>query len=487
MKIETRLLGTLAIAILATTLAQCSGGARSALPETATGSGSPASAVPAMPDTALLPASAMTAGSVDRHPHSNGAALTWTHVPASATQVVAAPDGSLWALGSGALTANRTIWHYVSGTWTNLPGAGVRLAVGPDGTPWVVNAAGHLYHYVSGAWIGIGGSSTDLAVDAAGNAWVVSKGSAANNRIWKYDGSWHAEYGASRYLAAMPDSLIYAMNASGKLYQSTTPAATAYTGCPGGAVVDIAPNQDGSGYYFLSGTSRGVSASLYAYSDTTSGNCHAGTYVNTGTKATSISSNGATLAMVATDGSIYTAAINKALPPDAGGEYNLTGGTDKAYGPQSACVPDPADDAGSACYLLSQSGAVNAGANDGLEVQYANATITFGKTLQGLGRLWTLKSGQPNAIPLSGTMDAVVTPNAGSPFACTFTVTGTYDDQIGNASAATYAVTYSNGACSGGSDTGGTFTLQQPPSCAAAPLTARDRRRIRPDHVVAPC
>jgi len=111
--------------------------------------------------------------------------------------------------------------------------AGRRRAprVGPDGTPWVVNAAGHLYHYVSGAWIGIGGSSTDLAVDAAGNAWVVSKGSAANNRIWKYDGSWHAEYGASRYLAAMPDSLIYAMNASGKLYQSTTPAATAYTGC----------------------------------------------------------------------------------------------------------------------------------------------------------------------------------------------------------------------------------------------------------------
>jgi WD40 repeat protein len=479
-RIETRLLGALAIAVLGTTLAQCSGAARSALPASV--------ATAPMLDTALLPASAMTAGSIDHHPHPISAALTWTHIPSSATQVVVAPDGTLWALGSGALTTNRKIWHYSGGTWKNLPGAGVRLAVAPDGTPWVISTVGGLYHYIGGVWVGVGGDSADLAEDQSGNAWVINKGASADNRIWEFDGSWHLEHGAGKYVAAMPDSLIYAMTSSGKLYQSTTPTATSYTGCPGGAVVDIAPNQDGSGYYFLSAASRGVAAPIYAYTDTTPGNCHAGTYVNTGTKATSISSNGATLAIVGTDGSIYTTPINKALPPDAGGEYNLDGGTDNAYGPQSSCVQDSAGDSGSACYLLSQSGAVIAGANDGLGVQYANATITFGQTLGGLGRLWTLKSGQPNAIALSGTMDAVVTPAAGSPFACTFTVTGTYDDQVGNAPAATYSVTYSNGACSGGTDSGGTFTLQQPPSCSAAvPFSDRDRRRVRPDHVTTPC
>jgi hypothetical protein len=133
----------------------------------------------------------------------------------------------------------------------------------------------------------------------------------------------------------------------------------------------------------------------------------------------------------------------------------------------------------------------------GLEVQYENATVFFGESLQSghevLGRLWSLTASQPQSNgdiinPLGGTMDAVVTPsNTSDPrFACTFSVSGTYDDQTNvSASPAVYHVIYNHGSCTGGSDSGGSFTLTQPP-CIPSP-DARYRRRVRPYHVVAPC
>jgi hypothetical protein len=86
--------------------------------------------------------------------------------------------------------------------------------------------------------------------------------------------------------------------------------------------------------------------------------------------------------------------------------------------------------------------------------------------------------------PISGTMDAIVTPVSGPSFACTFAVTGTYDDQTGNTSAATFQVTYSSANC-GGTQESGSFKLTQS-ACPPSDVD-RIRRRLRPNHLVATC
>lgn len=196
------------------------------------------------------------------------------------------------------------------------------------------------------------------------------------------------------------------------------------------------------------------------------------------------------------------------IATDAAGPYNLVNAADNAYGEQTQCIPDPSDNSSPACYLLAQTGAAitssdvpSASSSGGLEVQYANATIYFGETLQNsvqtIGRLWTLVASQPQSNgdlvnPLSGTMDAVITPAGGAQFACTFSVSGSYDDKsdTGDTSAATYQVTYNGGSCSGGSDSGGTLSLAQQGPCGATSMSVNKRRRpflMGPNHVVNPC
>jgi hypothetical protein len=201
------------------------------------------------------------------------------------------------------------------------------------------------------------------------------------------------------------------------------------------------------------------------------------------------------------------------IASDAGGYYNLVFAspvpTDGAMGAEVQCITDPTDQSELPvqypdCYLLDQSGATitSDDGTNGLGIQYVNGTVLFGVTLQQntqvAGRLWNLVPAQPNSNGdlingLSGTMDAVVAPGGSPsppPFACTFTVTGTYNDQspqTNNGSPAQYSVTYSNGNCIGGTDPGGSFTLQQPAtSCPPSNDTARDRKQ-RPNHVVNPC
>jgi hypothetical protein len=85
-------------------------------------------------------------------------------------------------------------------------------------------------------------------------------------------------------------------------------------------------------------------------------------------------------------------------------------------------------------------------------------------------------------------MDAIVTPNNGVPEACSFMVTGMYDDETGvnNTTAATYQVYYTSPSCHGGPESG-SFSLQQE-SCSPAGFDVdRSRRRLRPNHVVRTC
>jgi len=98
--------------------------------------------IPAAPmaQTQIQPSSAM-----DVKPFQATQQPNWTQMSGSASLIVAAPGGSLWALSTLPAGPDKYIWHYVNGTWTNISGLASGLAVAPDGTLYAINSGGGTY------------------------------------------------------------------------------------------------------------------------------------------------------------------------------------------------------------------------------------------------------------------------------------------------------------------------------------------------------
>jgi hypothetical protein len=305
---------------------------------------------------AQLPASAMVGLPVGRQPQSTGRhtsseAWNWNPIPANASQVAIAPDGTLWALATnGPNATDKYIWHYAGGGWVNLPGAyGVQIAIAPDGSLWDVTAGGGVWHYLNGAWSSIGGAVSSITVDRSGNVWATAT---SNQYVWEYsNGFWHNQpsYGFGVRVASNPDNSLYVLSSGGAIWDFVSFAG--YFLCKGSGAVDITPKPGGLGFYILSGLAGGQ-YQIWDFTSGAPGDCRNGSYNATGWTATGVSALGNTLAVIS-QGNIFTTIANMpscSVPPttvgfvpcDLQAAYNLPSTT--AGVGQTVAIVDAYDD-----------------------------------------------------------------------------------------------------------------------------------------------
>jgi hypothetical protein len=232
-----------------------------------------------MAKTTILPASAMTG----RRPATAIVPQSWTQIPGTATQVTAAPDGSIYVLSDQPSGTDKYIWHYSSGTWTNIAGLASQIAAAPNGTLWAINAGGGIYAYSAGAWTTPGGGAKSIATLRDNTIAVISNSGSGDQAIWHLAGGvWTQWNGAGVSLAGGRDSTghvvnggsvalngTYILNAAGAIYYENTdktfaqfPAsASVLASRPGGlfalASGPIAPGGNSIYYYDLDNQGQG--------------------------------------------------------------------------------------------------------------------------------------------------------------------------------------------------------------------------------------
>lgn len=302
-------------------LAACSGGGHASLPPRAPTAGnmntlmpksvSPALVKPApMASTVPLPASAM------RSPRTTDTALqglNWTQMTGSASQVVAAGDGSIWVLSdqpSG--STDKYIWHFANNAWTNIPGMASRIAVTPGGNLYAVNSGGgtYLYNTQTAQWTALGGGALDVTAAADGSTYVLSNaGSGPDYAIWHNEqGVWTQVPGAGVRLAASLDTGtytagatltpggLYVINSAGSIYYHDP--VNGWIGFPG-AASDIAPTSYG-GLFVLAYPNNSAGEQIYYFDlDNPQWQAQPG-------QAKSMSIAGGHLYVVASNGAIYS-------------------------------------------------------------------------------------------------------------------------------------------------------------------------------------
>lgn len=239
-----------------------------------------------------LPASAMLSLTPSRiRPLALGG-LSWTFVPGAAEQIVASPDGTLWALSTAPAGAEKELWHYQYASWNNVPGDAAQVAVGPDGTLYAVNApAQTAYAYYQGAWYTICGGVSYVTVAQDGSLYFLATAgvSGGNSPIWHYsgftpptfsNGTWTQVPGAGSFLAGSWDIANYTLSGVGTYtnggFYVLNASAQIYYNSPGGGYIrfpgsaaQIAPGA--AGFFVLSSPIPPSGASIYYYDLTNPG------------------------------------------------------------------------------------------------------------------------------------------------------------------------------------------------------------------------
>jgi len=235
---------------------------------------SPALVPPApMAKTAILPSSAMRSPIVSM---SAIQGLNWTQIPGSATQIAAAPDGSIWVLSNQPAGADKYIWHYAGGAWTNISGLAAHLAVAPDGTLYALNSGGGTYKFSSGNWTALGGGANAITAASDGSIYVLSNGgSSPDKAIWhNVNGSWTQASGSGVALAASWDAGgpysvdsgtirpggLYILNSAGSIWYENADGTFARLA---GSAAAIAPA--GRGVFVLGYSSNPNGNAIYYY------------------------------------------------------------------------------------------------------------------------------------------------------------------------------------------------------------------------------
>lgn len=243
---------------------------------------SPALMKPApMARTQVLPASAMLALTprAARRPQMALRGPSWTQMSGAASQVLAAPDGSLWVLSTQpTASSDKYIWHYVNGQWTNISGLASELAVGADGSLYALNTGGGTYQYVPAfqSWNALGGGARRITVGYDGSVYVLSNaGSGPDYAIWRNQyGNWKQMPGSGIDLSASYDSGtynatlgtvapygMYVLNHSGQIWYLNTDSSYALLSGTGAAV---APTTK-SGVFVLGSPANSAGEPIYYY------------------------------------------------------------------------------------------------------------------------------------------------------------------------------------------------------------------------------
>jgi len=316
-----RLLGLAAAVAM---LAGCSAGSS---PASLPGPAMPASTSPGsvaaapMAKTEPQPASVMNA----RTPASTISGLAWTQVPGSASSVVGAPDGSMWALSDQPAGPDKYIWHYAGGSWTNIGGLASQLAVAPNGTLYAINSGGGTYAYSAGAWMGLGGGAVGVAAVADNSVYVLSNDGNADHAIWHYaSGNWTQVPGSGVAIVGSVDTASHAL-AGGTVvpggYYLTNSVGAIYYGNANGSYVSLPGNAAGIapavGGLFALGYPANPSGEQVYYFDLDGQHWSAQSGSGVG-----VADAASTLYVVGANGGIYSSAAPTSTWPCSDNQFN---------------------------------------------------------------------------------------------------------------------------------------------------------------------
>lgn len=279
-----------------------------------------------MAQTQIQPSSAM-----DVKPFQATQQPNWTQMSGSASLIVAAPGGSLWALSTLPAGPDKYIWHYVNGTWTNISGLASGLAVAPDGTLYAINSGGGTYSYDGSSWAALGGGSSDVAAARDGSIYVLSNGAAAgaDQAIWHYTTGWTQVPGSGVHIAASRDpgsyvvsggtvagGGLYILNSAGNIYYENTD--NSFVLLPGAA---SAISATGTGGFYVLGFPVNTNGNgIYYYDLNTPG------YTTQNGSGVGVSGYGSTLYVLGSTGAIFTTPIVAASTPSYCSNYSTPGG-----------------------------------------------------------------------------------------------------------------------------------------------------------------
>ena len=307
------------IAALAALAVSCSG--RGSLPQASVHPPTPQSVSPAlvppapMAKTAILPSSAM------RSPITSMSAiqgLNWAQIPGAASQVAAAPDGSLWALSTAPAGPDKYIWHYALGNWTNISGLAQYITVTPNGTLYAVNSGGGTFSYNGTSWTALGGGAAGITAAPDNSIYVLSNGAppGSDQAIWhNVAGTWSQVPGSGVTIAASWDTAgpfaeavgtiraggLYILNSAGTIFYENSDGSFAQL--PGAASA-IAPTQALHGTFVLGYTSNSNGNAIFYYDLNASQ-----WYVQSGA-GVAMSAGPTNLFVVASSGAIFTTPVN---------------------------------------------------------------------------------------------------------------------------------------------------------------------------------
>ena len=304
--------------VCAAFLAACAGGSGvQSIPGLAKPSStSPGLIAPApMAKTAIQPASAMSG----RHPAATIQSLGWSQLPGSASQVAAAPDGSIWVLSDQPAGADKYIWHYAGGNWTNVGGMASQIAVAPNGTLYAINSGGGTYAYSGGSWTGLGGGATAITTVADNSIYVLTNSGSGDRAIWHNSaGVWTQAPGSGTAIYGSIDAGSHAVSggtiAAGGLYIINSLGAIYYENANGsfvqlpGNASSIASTANGGTFALGYPVDPNGNALYYFDLDAPGWSSQSGAGV-------SISSNASALYVVGASGGIFTTAIASGSTP----------------------------------------------------------------------------------------------------------------------------------------------------------------------------
>jgi hypothetical protein len=438
---STRLL-RLAPIVVAVGLSSCSGGAHSTLPpqQLMPQSISPAS-IPAAPmaKTAILPSSAM------RSPDQPNAlalqGLHFTQIAGSASEIAAAPDGSLWALSTLPTGPDKYIWHYSNRTWTNISGLAQHIAavapVASSGSPAgnqidVINSGGGVFTYNGTNWTALGGGAAAVTAGLDGSVYVTTNGgSAADKAIWMYNGSWNQQPGSGVTLAASWDlNAPYSIGAgpvgtntqSGNLFILNSAGNIWYNNLGDGTFAQIAGSASAiaptlnSGLFVLSYPANASGSSIYYY-DLNSGGWLLQPGAGVGLTVGYSNQGGPVLYVLAANGGIFsTPATSTSVLTGGGTSANVT-----PTGAQPMSIA-PADN--------TYTGTVTFGSNDATSSSYMTMAWGTFSQISGTFRPGALPSSIGTALIYLDVVSSYVYPSYDLKFsqtpAVTMTTTGSF-------------------------------------------------------------
>jgi len=174
----------------------------------------------------------------------------WTQLPGTGKDIGIGADGSVYVIGTNAVSGGFGIYKYVasSNSWQGIDGGGVRIAVDPRGNPWIVNDAGAIYRRVSNQWRLLPGSAKDIGIGADGTVYVIGTNAVGGGfGIYKYvasSNSWQGIDGGGVQIAVNPRGAPWVVNSANAIYRRVSNQWTLLTG----AAKDIGIGADGSVY-----------------------------------------------------------------------------------------------------------------------------------------------------------------------------------------------------------------------------------------------